>query len=161
MSRFHPAHITCSNIWDSPYNQIPFLKLRIWHIQCKSAVYREHCRIWDVFKFLTMGQLLQSTHLYNTPHPPVWGVVGLNIDRCIRQSGMLVSPLPSVSPTFIHLEKNRPIRGLYRHISLKDRRRCYPKTPTAQLIFWLTQAHQLCWGGWEIGNAISCTECMC
>ena len=46
------------------------------------------------------------------------------------------------------------------HISLKikNRPRCYTKSPTAQDVF-RSIPYQLRWGDWEIGTAISCTEC--
>ena len=46
------------------------------------------------------------------------------------------------------------------NISLKNRSRCYVKSPTWQGVFSTnTRPHQLHWGGWEMGTATSWTEC--
>ena len=51
---------------------------------------------------------------------------------------------------------------IHERITLKtDRPRCYAKLPTAQAyILANTRPHQLGWGDWEMGTAISCTKCI-
>ena len=117
-----------------------------------SLQYTENIALFEMSSNSQLWGSFFSQSPYNTPHPPGWGIVGLNIDRRIRQSEMLVSPYPRCLP-LLFTQKNDQSED-YRHISLKNMPRCYTKTPTAQVIFWL-MPHQLCWGDREMGTAIS------
>ena len=98
-------NINCPNIRDIPYNQIPLQKVGdYWGFDTRSVTvqYTETIAVFkmssEVVKCPTIGAASFSQSPYIARHLPVRGVVGHNIDRCIRTGIHLIqicSTVPS------------------------------------------------------------------